>query len=218
MDGNRRFAQQRELPSLDGHQAGVESMRSTIEYLGNHHLKYLTLYGFSIENWNRPEDEVAGLFRLFTEYLDKEAPELHKRGVRFRHLGRLNELPPDMQRAINSAVDLTKDNAGMTLSLAVNYGGSVEILDAVRRLIADNYPLHLLDEHAFSRYLYTVGLPDIDLLIRTGGELRLSNFLIWQTRYSEFYFTDTRWPDFDTKELEKALQSYSERKRRFGGD
>ena len=193
-------------------------MRSTGEYLGNRHLKYLTVYGFSTENWNRAPEEVEGLFRLFTEQLSKEAPELHKRGVRLRHLGRLYELPPDVQDVISRAVELTKNNTGMTLSFAVNYGGSIEILDAVRRLIDEGIPSQQVDESLFNRYLYTDGLPDIDLLIRTAGEHRLSNFLIWQTRYSEYYFTPALWPDFNEKELEKALQAYSERKRRFGGD
>ena len=218
MDGNRRWAEQRRLPSLAGHRAGLKTMHSTGEYLGDRHVKYLTVYGFSTENWNRAPDEVEGLFRIFTEQLTKGAPELHKRGVRLRHLGRLNELPPDVQQVINRAVELTKNNTAMTLSFAVNYGGSIEIVDAVRQLIDEGVPSHLVNEELFSRYLYTDGLPDIDLLIRTGGELRLSNFLIWQARYSEYYFTPTLWPDFDTKELEKALVAYSERKRRFGGD
>ncbi|MBA7645127.1 Ditrans,polycis-undecaprenyl-diphosphate synthase ((2E,6E)-farnesyl-diphosphate specific) [subsurface metagenome] len=218
MDGNRRWAQQHGLPSLDGHRAGVESMYSTIEYLGNHHLKYLTIYGFSTENWHRDPDEIEGLFHLFIETLNKESPELNKRGVRLRHLGRLNELPPYAQLAINTAVELTKNNTEMTISFAVNYGGSIEIVDAVRQLIDEGIPSQLVDEELFSRYLYTDGLPDIDLLIRTGGELRLSNFLIWQARYSEYYFTEVLWPDFNTEELEKALQVYSERQRRFGGD
>lgn len=217
MDGNRRWAEQRGLPSLEGHRAGLKSMRSTAEYLGNHQVKYLTVYGFSTENWNRTPDEVEGLFRLFTEQLTKEAPELHKRGVRLRHLGRLDGLPLDMQETINRAVELTKNNAGMTLSFAVNYGGRQEILDAVNRFVKDGLP-YQIDESSLSRYLYTAGIPDIDLLIRTGGEFRLSNFLIWQTAYSEFYFTPTLWPDFDTEELEKALQAYSQRQRRFGGD
>jgi len=218
MDGNRRWAQRRELPSLDGHRAGVESMHSTIEYLGNYHLKYLTIYGFSTENWNRDPDEIEGLFRLYTEVLNKESHELYKRGVRLRHVGHLDELPPYVQMATNRALDLTKNNTGMTLCFAFNYGGSIEIIDAVRQLIDEGVPPQLVDEKLFSRYLYTDGIPDVDLVIRTAGELRLSNFLIWQTRYSEFYFTQTLWPDFDTEELEKALEAYSQRQRRFGGD
>ena len=218
MDGNRRWSQHRGLPTLDGHRAGVESMHSTIEYLGNHHLKYLTIYGFSTENWSRDPDEIEGLFHLYAEVLNKESHELYKRGVRLRHVGHLDELPPYVQLATNRAVDLTKNNTGMTLSFAFNYGGSIEIIDAVRRLIDEGVPSQLVDEKLFSRYLYTDGIPDVDLVIRTAGELRLSNFLIWQTRYSEFYFTQTLWPDFDTEELEKALEAYGQRRRRFGGD
>lgn len=216
MDGNRRWAQQRGLSSLDGHRAGAKSMRSVVEYLGKHHLKYLTVYGFSTENWSRTPDEVEGLFRLFTEILNKDALELDKNGARLRHLGRLDELPPEVKLAINRAVELTKDNTGITLNFAVNYGGRSEVIDAVRRVIDEGVPSQEIDETLFSRYLYTDA--DIDLLIRTGGDLRLSNFLIWQSAYSEYYFTPTLWPDFDTNELEKALHAYSERQRRFGGD
>ena len=218
MDGNRRWSQQRRLPALAGHRAGVKSMRSTVEYLGNYGLKYLTVYGFSTENWDREPDEIQGLFRLFTEVLNKETPELNEKKVRLRHLGRLYELPTDVQMAINSAVELTKDNRGMTLNFAVNYGGRQEILDAVRRLMDEGTLPQEINESLFRHHLYTEGIPDVDLLIRTGGELRLSNFLIWQTAYSEYYFTDVLWPDFDTKELEKALSAYSLRQRRFGGD
>jgi len=218
MDGNRRWAEQRGLPQLEGHRAGVENMRSVIEYLGKHQLKYLTVYGFSTENWNRPEDEVRGLLHLLEETLDKETPELHNRGVRLHHLGRLDGLSLGLQLAINSAVELTKNNTEMTFSFAFNYGGRIEILDAARRLIAEGIPPQNIDENLFSSYLYTAGLPDIDLVIRTGGELRISNFLIWQTAYSEYYFTKVLWPDFDKKEIDKALLSYSQRQRRFGGD
>jgi len=218
MDGNRRWAQRRGLPTFEGHKAGVKSMHSVIEYLANHHLKYLTVYGFSTENWNRSADEVKGLFQLFTEVLNKKSSELKNKGVRLRHLGRLHELRPDVQLAINRAVELTKNNTGMTLNFAVNYGGRIEIVDAVRRIIDEGIPSNQIDEKLFARYLYTNGMPDIDLLIRTGGELRLSNFLIWQTAYGEYYFTPTLWPGFDTRELEKALEIYGLRERRFGGD
>ncbi len=218
MDGNRRWAEQHGLPQLEGHRAGVENMRSIMDYLSKRQLKYLTVYGFSTENWNRPEDEVRGLLYLLEESLDKEAPELHNRGVRLHHLGRLDGLPQGLQLAINRAVELTKNNTGMTFSFAFNYGGRVEILDAVRRLIAEGIPPQNIDENLFNSYLYTAGLPDIDLIIRTGGEVRISNFLIWQSAYSEFYFTKILWPDFNKKEIYKALLSYSQRQRRFGGD
>ena len=218
MDGNRRWAQRRGLPSLEGHRAGVGSMRSTVEYLGNQQLKYLTIYGFSTENWNRDPDEVNGLFRLFVEVLNKESPELNERNVRLRHLGRFHELPPDVQMTISSAVELTKDNTGMTLNFAVNYGGRLEILDAVRQLVDKGIPCQNIDEKLFRHYLYSDEIPDVDLIIRTGGELRLSNFLTWQTAYSELYFSPVLWPDFTVEELEKALVAYSQRQRRFGGD
>mgnify|MGYP001107748547 CR=1 FL=1 len=218
MDGNRRWAKQRGLPQLEGHRVGAENLRSIMEYLSKYQLKYLTVYGFSTENWNRPEDEVEGLFRLFEEMLNKETPEFHRRGVRIRHLGRLEELPQALQLAINKAVELTKNNTGTTFSFAFNYGGRVEILDAVRRLIVSGIPPQKIDEKLFSNYLYTAGLPDIDLVIRPAGELRLSNFLIWQSAYSEYYFTKVLWPDFSKKDIDKALQAYSRRQRRFGGD
>jgi len=216
-DGNGRWAEQRGLPRLSGHHAGAENMRRMIAYLNEYPIKYVTLYGFSTENWSRPEEEVKGLFYLLEKFIDQDVPKLHKRGIRLRHIGRLNELPQGLQLAINRAVELTKSNTGMTLSLAFNYGGRVEILDAVRRLIAEGILPQNIDEEVFSSYLYTNGLPDVDLLIRTGDELRLSNFLIWQTAYSEYYFTEVLWPDFGKKEIEKALLSYSQRQRRFGG-
>jgi len=218
MDGNRRWAEQRGLPRLEGHRAGIENMRSIMEYFGKRQLKYLTVYGFSTENWNRSEDEVRGLLYLLEEMLEKEAPELHKRGVRLRHLGRLEELPPGPRLAITRALELTKNNTGTTFSFAFNYGGRTEILDAVCHIIAEGISPQNIDEKLFSSYLYTAGLPDIDLVIRPGGVIRLSNFLMWQTAYSEYYFTDVLWPDFDEKEAEKALLSYSQRQRRFGGD
>lgn len=217
MDGNRRWSEQRRLPALTGHRAGVKSIRSTVEYLGKVGVKYLTIYGFSTENWSRAPEEVEGLFQIFAQVLNKESPELNEKNVRLRHLGRLDELPPDVQVAINNAVSLTSDNRGLTLNFAVNYGGRQEIVDAVSRIVAEGIPSQQIDESLFSRYLYT-DMPDVDLLIRTGGELRLSNFLPWQSTYCEFFFTDVLWPDFTVEELEKALSVYSERQRRFGGD
>jgi len=188
-----------------------------IGYLNDRQIKYVTVYTFSTENWNRPQDEVKGLFRLSEEKINKDLPVFNKRGIRFRHLGRLQGLPPGLQQAINRALELTKNNTGMTLSLAFNYGGRAEILDAVGRIIAEGILPEKLDEKLFSSYLYTADLPDVDLLIRTADELRLSNFLIWQTAYSEYYFTKALWPDFDNKEVDRALLAYSRRQRRFGG-
>ncbi len=215
-DGNGRWAEQRGLSRLKGHHAGVKNMRAIVEYLNDCQIKYVTLYGFSTENWGRPGDEIDGLFHILGERIDKDVPKLHKKGVRVRHLGRLEELPPWLQQALNRGVELTKNNTGMTLNLAFNYGGRVEILDAVRRLITEGIPPQKIDEKLFSSYLYSTGLPDVDLLIRTGDELRLSNFLIWQTAYSEYYFTQVLWPDFTKEDIDKALLAYSQRERRFG--
>lgn len=217
MDGNGRWAQRHHLPRLKGHEAGVDNIRPVVEYLDNCQIKYVTLFGFSTENWNRPQDEVRGLFNLLEARVDKEALELHKRGTRIRHIGRLYELPQSLQQAMNRAVELTKNNTGMVLAFAFNYGGRAEIVDTTRRIIAEGVSPEKIDEKLFNSYLYTTGLPDVDLLIRTGGELRTSNFLIWQTAYSEYYFTEALWPDLDKEELEKALIAYSQRQRRFGG-
>ena len=216
MDGNGRWAQKRGLPRLEGHQAGVENVRSVIKYFNKLNLKYLTLYGFSTENWKRPKEEIDGLLRLLQEAIDKETLELHKNGIRIRHLGRLEKLPAGFQRAITKAVELTKDNKRMTVSFAFDYGGRAEIVDAVRKIIAEGVPPQKIDEQLFDSHLYTAGLPEVDLVIRTAGELRISNFLIWQAAYSEYYFTKVLWPDFNSKEINKALLAYSRRQRRFG--
>jgi len=217
MDGNGRWAKQRNLPRFEGYQAGVENMLSAIEYFNQLKVKYLTLYGFSTENWNRPKEEINGLLDLLREVIDEEALKLHRNGVRLRHLGQLERLPRNLQTAINKIVDLTKNNTGLNFSFAFSYGGRTEIVDAARRLIAEGIPAEKIDEKLFSRYLYTADLPEVDLVIRTGGELRISNFLIWQAAYSEYYFTPVLWPDFDKKEIDQALLAYSQRQRRFGG-
>jgi len=216
MDGNRRWAEQRGLPGLEGHRNGLENMRSVIGYLGQHQVKHVTIYAFSTENWNRPQDEVAGLLRLLKERINKEALEFHSKNVKLRHLGGAEGLSSSLRVSIKKALELTKNNTGVTLSFAFNYGGRSEILHAVRQLISEGVPPEKIDEKLFNSYLYTDGLPDVDLLIRTGGELRISNFLIWQTAYTEYYFTEVLWPDFGQKEVEKALLAYSQRQRRFG--
>jgi undecaprenyl diphosphate synthase len=217
MDGNGRWAKQRDLSRVEGHRAGMENMRSVIEHFNHLSVKYLTLYGFSTENWNRPKEEVDGLLNLLQEIIDEEILKMHRQGVRIRHLGQLERLPRKLQLAISKAVDLTKNNTGLNVSFAFNYGGRTEIVDAARRLIAEGVPAEKIDEKMFSRYLYTADLPEVDLLIRTGGELRVSNFLIWQAAYSEYYFTDVLWPDFNQLEADKALLAYNQRQRRFGG-
>jgi undecaprenyl diphosphate synthase len=217
MDGNGRWAEQHSLSRLEGHRAGYENIRPLVRYLDKHGIKFVTLYAFSTENWNRPEDEVNGLFRLLEEVIDEESRELHRNGVRIRHIGRLEGLWEGLQKSIEQAEKLTANNTGMTLGVALNYGGRTEILDATRRLIADGVSPQDIDEKLFREYLYTADFPDVDLLIRTSGEIRSSNFLIWQSAYSEYYFTPVLWPDFGEKDLEKALLTYSRRQRRFGG-
>ncbi|MBI2328797.1 MAG: di-trans,poly-cis-decaprenylcistransferase [Chloroflexi bacterium] len=216
-DGNGRWAERRGLPRLSGHREGAENMRRMIKYLSKYPIKYVTLYGFSTENWTRPEVEVMGLFAILEEFINKCVPEFNQEGIKLRHLGRLNELPRNLQAAINRAMELTENNARMTLNLAFNYGGRAEILDAVRRLIAEGVSPQNIDEESFGHYLYTAGLPNVDLIIRTGDEMRFSNFLIWQTAYSEYHFTKVLWPDFGEKDIDTALLSYSRRQRRFGG-
>ncbi len=215
-DGNGRWAERRGLPRLAGHKAGAENMNRVVKYLKDYPIKHLTLFGFSTENWNRPQEEVSGLFEILEERIRKDTPELHKWGIKLRHIGRLTELPQSLQNAMNWGIEQTQNNTGMTLSMAFNYGGRAEILDAVRRIVTDGITPKDIDEKRFGNYLYTAGLPEVDLLIRTGDELRLSNFLIWQTAYSEYYFTKVLWPDFGKKDIEEALESYSRRERRFG--
>jgi undecaprenyl diphosphate synthase len=217
LDGNGRWAAQRGLPRLEGHRAGVKNIRPILIYLKNRGIGYVTLYAFSTENWSRPADEVKGLFGILESIITREARELHKNGVKIRHIGRLEGISASLQKAIHRALKLTENDTGMTLNFAFNYGGRAEILDAVRKYVTSGEPVDHIDEASFREYLYTAGLPDVDLVIRTGGEIRTSNFLIWQAAYSEYYFTPVLWPDFNEAELEKALQEYSQRQRRFGG-
>ncbi len=217
MDGNGRWAKQRGLSRVEGHQAGVESARSALDCLDRHHVSYATLYSFSTENWSRPKYEVSALLRLLEKSIDRETAECQRKGFRLRHLGSLKGLSPRLQRAIGRAIELTMNNAGMTVSLAFNYGSRQEIVEAARRIMIEGVPPQALDEELFNNHLYTDGLPDVDLLIRTGGEMRISNFVMWQAAYAEFYFTPVLWPDFGEAELEKALLTYSQRQRRFGG-
>jgi undecaprenyl diphosphate synthase len=217
MDGNGRWAEKRGLSRLEGHHAGVKNIRPIIKFLHSHGIKYVTLYAFSTENWSRPEDEVNGIFHLLEEMIFEESKELHKNGVRLRHIGSLDGLSNKLKESIKNALELTADNTSMTLGIALNYGGRAEIIDAVRRIISNGVKPDELDEKRFREYLYTADFPDVDLVIRTGGEFRTSNLLIWQTAYSEYYFTPILWPDFNEEELKKALQAYSQRERRFGG-
>ena len=217
MDGNGRWAKQRGLPRLSGHHAGTENVRRIVECFADHGVQCLTLYAFSTENWSRPNAEVRGLMNLLRDVIEQETEELHRRNVRVLHLGRFDRLDAPLQEAITRALELTKGNTGLTLCVAFDYGGRSEIVDAVQRIIRDGVPVEDVDEAILSRYLYTAGLPDPDLIIRTAGELRLSNFLLWQAAYAEYYCTPTLWPDFDETEVEKALEAYRQRRRRFGG-
>jgi undecaprenyl diphosphate synthase len=217
MDGNGRWAERRGLPRLSGHQAGFDRVRSVIKAVLSRDIKYLTVYSFSTENWTRPEEEVQGIIRLLVENIDREAADLHKQGVKMLHLGRLKELSPDVRDAIERACQLTRNNQRMIFSFAFNYGGRAEILDAARSLIAAGASPEVVDEKVFAGHLYTSELPEVDLVIRTGGEYRISNFLLWQAAYAEYYFTKVLWPDFTAGQVDRALEAFSLRKRRFGG-
>lgn len=216
MDGNGRWAKSRGLPRLAGHQAGVDNIKHILEECTEYGVKILSLYAFSTENWNRPPDEVNGLMRLLGLTIERQLRDLHRNGVRILHSGRLDGINPHLQKQIRHALEVTKDNTRITVNLAFNYGGRAEIVDAVRRVIADRIPPEQVTEEVISQYLYTSELPDPDLIIRTAGEWRLSNFLIWQAAYAEYYATPTYWPDFDETELYKALLDYSKRQRKFG--
>ena len=216
MDGNGRWARSRGLPRLAGHQAGTENVRPVLEGCVEHGIKVLTLYAFSTENWGRPSAEVRGLMRILEQTIDRELADLHQNGIQLRHIGRLEGIAERLKQKVRQAIKLTKDNDRIIVNVAFNYGGRTEILDAVRRIVETGVTPDQLDEHLFSQYLYTAGLPDPDLIIRTAGELRVSNFLIWQGAYAEYYATPTYWPDFNEKELYRALLEYSNRERRFG--
>ena len=216
MDGNGRWAKLRGLPRLAGHRAGTEKIHSIVETFLNYGIEYLTIYAFSTENWLRPAEEVMGLFGILEEVIHHEAFALHRLGVQVRHVGRLDGVKPSLQETIRWATDLTKDNTRLVLSVAFNYGGRRELVDAVQRIVADGVPAGQVDEDLLKRYLYTGDVPDPDLIVRTGGEMRLSNFLIWQAAYAEYYSTAVWWPDFGPEEVQKALLEYSQRQRRFG--
>ena len=216
MDGNRRWADQHGIPRIQGHEAGLENMRRIAGYLNDYNVKYASFFVFSTENWDRPKDEVDGLMDLLKRRLDAVTSDFDSSDIRLRHLGSLDGLPESITSRIRKAIELTKNNTGITLNLAFNYGGRSEIVNAARRIIKDGLPAGKLDEKTFSGYLYTAGMPDVDLLIRTGDELRISNFLIWQSAYAEYFFSDLLWPDFDKAELDKALLTFSGRQRRFG--
>ncbi|HLY29980.1 MAG TPA: polyprenyl diphosphate synthase [Ktedonobacterales bacterium] len=216
MDGNGRWATSRHMPRSVGHHAGVEALRRVVELCNDYHVPMLTVYAFSTENWNRPPEEVDALMRLLWETIRSDLDRLHENGVRLRHIGRLADLSPDVQEAIHHMMDLTKDNDKLELNVCFNYGGRAELVDAFRELLAQGARSEDITEEAISQHLYTRGLPDPDLIIRTGGEMRLSNYLIWQAAYAEYYSTPTLWPDFKRDDFEAALNAFAGRKRRFG--
>ena len=217
MDGNGRWAAQRHLPRVEGHRAGIDSVREVVETSARLGISVLTLYAFSVENWKRPAAEVSTLMTLLKRYLRLELNTLLRNNVRFRVIGREDELAPDIRRELQMAEEKTAANTGMLFNIALNYGGRAEIVEAVKRLIAAGVRPEDLDEQAFSAFLYTAGQPDPDLLIRTSGEMRVSNFLLWQIAYSEIWVTDTLWPEFRKRHLLEAVLAYQKRDRRYGG-
>ncbi|HID53755.1 MAG TPA: isoprenyl transferase [Anaerolineae bacterium] len=216
MDGNGRWAKQRHLPRQAGHRAGAENIRRIINACVEFDIKILTIYAFSTENWGRPEREVRALMKIISRVIDQELDELHAQGVCLHHLGSMTGVEPSLQERVRRALELTKNNDRLILNVAFNYGGRDEILHAVKQILADGISPDELTEELFSSYLFTRGLPDPDLVIRTSGELRISNFLIWQAAYAEYYPTPTYWPDFGREDLYEAIVAYNQRERRFG--
>lgn len=220
MDGNGRWAQKRHLPRIAGHRSGTQSARTTIETCARLKIEALTLYAFSVENWRRPKTEIDFLMQLLREYLKKEMPLLQRNEIRMRFLGRIDELPPAVQKDVREAMEKTAGNNGMVLCVALNYGGRAEIVDAMNAILGGyqgNGASPRITEEQLARHLYTEGLPDPDLLIRTSGEMRVSNFLLWQIAYAEIFVTDTLWPDFNRARLLEALVEFQKRERRYGG-
>ena len=216
MDGNGRWAKERGWSRSEGHRLGTENVRRVVRALARRGVGYVTIYAFSTENWDRPAHEVHSLMELLGRTIESETAVLHAEGVRIRHLGRLDRLPESLQAAVERSVELTRHNTTINLSVAFDYGGREEIVGAARRLIESGVDAHDLTEPMLAAELYTAGMPDPDLIIRTAGEMRLSNFLLWQSAYAEYYSTSTLWPDFDETDLELALEEYERRQRRFG--
>lgn len=216
MDGNGRWAARRGLPRIHGHERGTENIRRITYAAGELGIEYLTLWAFSTENWNRPTDEVEGIMRILAEAVERETMELHRQGARLQHIGSLDGLPEATRRAVLNAIELTKNNDRLILTLAFNYGGRQELVRAVRALVAAGLSPDEIDEETIGRYLFTCNTPDPDLIIRTSGEYRMSNFLLWQAAYAELFFTPVLWPDFGPDELREAALDYSRRERRFG--
>ncbi|MCM8767517.1 MAG: isoprenyl transferase [Candidatus Omnitrophica bacterium] len=216
MDGNGRWAEKRNLPRIFGHKEGIKAVRRTVKAANKYNIKYLSLYSFSTENWKRPKEEIEFLFSLMEKNLRKEGENLNKNNVKVRFIGRIWELPFNLIEIINYVENLTKNNTGLNLIFAINYGGRSEIIDGIKKIIKSGYRIEEINEELLVKFLYLPDVPDPDLIIRTSGEKRISNFLLWQSAYSEFYFTKVLWPDFNEKEFLKALLDYQRRKRKFG--
>jgi undecaprenyl diphosphate synthase len=216
MDGNGRWAARQGLPRIAGHERGTENIRRITEAAAELGIPYLTLWAFSTENWSRPAEEVAGIMRLLGEALERETRELHRQGAQLRHIGSLNGLPPDLRHAIQDAIELTRNNTRLVLTLAFDYGGRQELVRAVQEIIREGIPADAINEGTIAQHLYTRDIPDPDLVIRTSGEYRTSNFLIWQAAYAELHFCPVFWPDFGPEHLKAALADYAQRERRFG--
>jgi undecaprenyl diphosphate synthase len=216
MDGNGRWARARGLPRLAGHRAGTENLREIIEACVEFGITYLTIYAFSTENWGRPEDEVEGLMNIFDDVFDRELAELHRQGAQLRHIGRMEGIRKSMQKKIRNGVELTKDNKRLILNVAFNYGGRDEIVHAVQEVVRSGVGPEKVTDEMVSQAMFTAGSPDPDLVIRTSGEMRISNFLLWQAAYAEWYFPKVFWPDFNREELLEAIREYNRRERRFG--
>ena len=216
MDGNGRWAQKQNLPRISGHEVGVQRIQGILETLAPLGVKFVTLYAFSTENWARPQDEVDGIMDVFSEAVASQTEDLHKQNVRIVHVGKTENLSPGLRDAVVDAQRLTADNTRITLNIAFDYGGRAEILEAARRIIKDGINPDSIDEELFSQYLFTAHCPDPDLIIRTGGEQRISNFLLWQSAYSEMHYTSTLWPDLDAAELVQVLETFGSRRRRYG--
>lgn len=216
MDGNGRWAAKRGLPRVAGHERGTDNIRRITFAAGEIGIKFLTLWAFSTENWRRPAAEIQGIMRILGEAIERETEELHRQGAQLRHIGSLDGLAPELRQSVLDAIDLTKNNKNLVLTLAFNYGGRQELVHAIRELVRSGIPFEQIDEETISRFLYTRDMPDPDLIIRTSGEIRMSNFLLWQAAYAELYFSPVLWPDFGPEQLREAALDFSRRERRFG--
>lgn len=217
MDGNRRWAKERGLPSFEGHRAGLNNgVYKVLDECHKRGVKHVTLFAFSTENWNRSKEEIDYLIRLFRNMINDKLQELHEKNIRLNFIGHLTDWPKKMQSEMKRAMDLTSNNTGMTVNVALSYGGRAEIVDAAKRIVAEGLKPEEITEKKFAEYIYEAGQPDPDIIVRTSGEQRISGFMLWQSAYAEFYFTNKYWPDFDEAEVDKVITEYNRRERRFG--